>query len=162
MMQTFEETERRHWETMESEWEREKQRILNALGGSGQEGWDFPQETEVYTEMQTDIRCQCNVAEIDLHKCSSCQKRYFHLKKNFQSIQGQCLMSPFQVTCICHFIKGNKCINQQKASCTPDNCVHNYLSVQINIEHLWSDVNWRTEAYMIWLPNKSKVLSHFG
>ena len=32
---TFEETERRHWETMESEWEREKQKILNALVGSG-------------------------------------------------------------------------------------------------------------------------------
>ena len=45
--QTFEETERRHWETMESEWEREKQRILNALVGSGQEGWDFPQDAEV-------------------------------------------------------------------------------------------------------------------
>ena len=43
---TFEETERRHWETMESEWEREKQKILNALVGSGQDSLDFPQETE--------------------------------------------------------------------------------------------------------------------
>ena len=31
---------------MESEWEMEKQKILNALVGSGQDTLDFPQETE--------------------------------------------------------------------------------------------------------------------
>lgn len=43
---TFEETERRHWECLENEWEREKQKILNALVGSGQGMVDFPQESE--------------------------------------------------------------------------------------------------------------------
>ncbi|ELT94870.1 hypothetical protein CAPTEDRAFT_177509 [Capitella teleta] len=43
---TFEESERRHWDTMESEWEREKQKILNALVVSGQEPFDFSQESE--------------------------------------------------------------------------------------------------------------------
>ena len=47
ILQTFEETERRHWESMENEWEREKQKILNALVGSSQDGFDFPQEVEV-------------------------------------------------------------------------------------------------------------------
>lgn len=38
---TFSETESRHWECMENEWEREKQKILNALLGSGQDAIDF-------------------------------------------------------------------------------------------------------------------------
>ena len=45
--QTFAELERKHWEGMESEWEREKQRILNALVGTGGDALDFPQDTEV-------------------------------------------------------------------------------------------------------------------
>ena len=45
--QTFDETEKRHWECMENEWEREKQKILNALLGSGQDTIDFQPETEV-------------------------------------------------------------------------------------------------------------------
>ena len=45
--QTFEEIERRHWESMSNEWEREKQKILNALIGQGQDVLDFPQDTEV-------------------------------------------------------------------------------------------------------------------
>lgn len=43
----MEEMERRHWESMESEWEREKQKILNTLVGSSQDLLDFPQESEV-------------------------------------------------------------------------------------------------------------------
>ena len=45
--QTFDEIERRHWESMSNEWEREKQKILNALIGQGQDTLDFPQDTEV-------------------------------------------------------------------------------------------------------------------
>ncbi|XP_060553313.1 nuclear pore complex protein Nup93-like [Ruditapes philippinarum] len=45
---TFAETERRHWECMENEWEREKQKILNALLGSGQDTIDFQPETESF------------------------------------------------------------------------------------------------------------------
>ncbi|KAK2144899.1 hypothetical protein LSH36_721g01052 [Paralvinella palmiformis] len=43
---TLEEAEQRHWETMENEWEREKQKILNALVGSGQADFDFSVESE--------------------------------------------------------------------------------------------------------------------
>jgi hypothetical protein len=46
-LQTFEETERRHWECMENEWEREKQKILNSLRGLGQDTIDFQPESEV-------------------------------------------------------------------------------------------------------------------
>ena len=46
-MQTFEETERRHWANMENEWEQEKQKILTALVGTGQDMLDFPQESQV-------------------------------------------------------------------------------------------------------------------
>jgi len=45
---TFSEAEKRHWECMENEWEREKQRILNALLGSGQDTIDFQPETESF------------------------------------------------------------------------------------------------------------------
>ncbi|KAI0235619.1 Nuclear pore complex protein Nup93 [Lamellibrachia satsuma] len=43
---TFEETERRHWANMENEWEQEKQKILTALVGTGQDMLDFPQESQ--------------------------------------------------------------------------------------------------------------------
>ena len=46
-MQTFEEIERRHWECLENEWEREKQRILNSLVASGQNAISFVQDTDV-------------------------------------------------------------------------------------------------------------------
>jgi len=46
-VQTFAETEKRHWDCKENEWEREKQKILNALLGSGQDSVDFQPETEV-------------------------------------------------------------------------------------------------------------------
>ncbi|XP_064611037.1 nuclear pore complex protein Nup93-like [Liolophura sinensis] len=42
---TFEEAEKRHWECAENEWEREKQKILNALIGAGQE-LDLQPESE--------------------------------------------------------------------------------------------------------------------
>ncbi|VDI79073.1 Hypothetical predicted protein, partial [Mytilus galloprovincialis] len=43
---TFDEVERRHWECMENEWEREKQKILNSLRGLGQDTVDFQPESE--------------------------------------------------------------------------------------------------------------------
>jgi len=46
-VQTFEETERRHWADMESEWEQEKQKILTALVGTGQDMLDFPHDSQV-------------------------------------------------------------------------------------------------------------------
>ncbi|ESO86520.1 hypothetical protein LOTGIDRAFT_179365 [Lottia gigantea] len=45
---TFEEVERRQWESLENEWEREKQKILNTLLGSGQETLDFQPEAESF------------------------------------------------------------------------------------------------------------------
>ena len=47
MFQTFAEVERQHQETMMNEWEREKQKILNTLLGSGPDAFEFPAETEV-------------------------------------------------------------------------------------------------------------------
>ncbi|XP_041375379.1 nuclear pore complex protein Nup93-like isoform X2 [Gigantopelta aegis] len=44
---TFDEVERRQWECLENEWEREKQKILNTLG-SGLEGIEFQQETDTF------------------------------------------------------------------------------------------------------------------
>lgn len=45
---TFAEAEKRHWKSMEDEWEREKQKILNCLLGSGQDTIDFQPETESF------------------------------------------------------------------------------------------------------------------
>ncbi|XP_046568513.1 nuclear pore complex protein Nup93-like [Haliotis rubra] len=45
---TFEEAERRQWECMENEWEREKQKILNTLLSSSQDGLELQQETESF------------------------------------------------------------------------------------------------------------------
>ena len=58
LFQTFEEVERHHWESMSSEWEREKQKILNALVGPGQDLLDFPQDTEVWRYENTFINTQ--------------------------------------------------------------------------------------------------------
>ena len=44
--QTFADAERHHWDSMEKEWEKEKEKILNSLLGSNQE-MEFPTETEV-------------------------------------------------------------------------------------------------------------------
>lgn len=43
---TLETCEQRLWESMEEEWEREKQKILNALLGTGHQMLDYSQETE--------------------------------------------------------------------------------------------------------------------
>lgn len=52
-LQTFDEVERRHWECMENEWEREKQKILNSLRGLGQDTVDFQPESEVFTYLKS-------------------------------------------------------------------------------------------------------------
>ena len=46
--QTFAEAERHHFKSMEREWEKEKEKILNSLLGSTQE-LEFPTEAEVHT-----------------------------------------------------------------------------------------------------------------
>lgn len=44
-LQTADEVEKNHWECLESEWEREKQKLLNALV-SGQEALELPSQVE--------------------------------------------------------------------------------------------------------------------
>ncbi|KAH9515701.1 Nucleoporin nup93 [Bulinus truncatus] len=44
---TFEEVDTNNWDSMENEWEREKQKILNSLLGSGLETFEFQQDPEV-------------------------------------------------------------------------------------------------------------------
>ncbi|GFR90684.1 nuclear pore complex protein Nup93 [Elysia marginata] len=44
---TFEGVERRQWECMENEWERDKQKILNSLLGSGPDSFQFQQDFEM-------------------------------------------------------------------------------------------------------------------
>ncbi|RMX42686.1 hypothetical protein pdam_00011867 [Pocillopora damicornis] len=46
---TFNQAERHQWSCMESEWEKEKEKILNSLLGAGQETLDFSGEAEVFT-----------------------------------------------------------------------------------------------------------------
>ena len=54
--QTFEEAERHHWDSLECEWEREKQKILTALIDTAGENLDYTQE-QVNAEFQFyDIR----------------------------------------------------------------------------------------------------------
>ncbi len=44
--QTFEEAERHHWHSLEDEWDREKEKILNSLLGSSHE-LEVPAESKV-------------------------------------------------------------------------------------------------------------------
>ncbi|XP_055890475.1 nuclear pore complex protein Nup93-like isoform X2 [Biomphalaria glabrata] len=44
---TFEEVDKNNWESMENEWEKEKQKILNSLLGSGLESFEFQQDPEM-------------------------------------------------------------------------------------------------------------------
>lgn len=48
-LKTFDETARHHWDSMEKEWESEKQKILNALVDSAGETVDFIQDSDVRT-----------------------------------------------------------------------------------------------------------------
>lgn len=48
-VKTFDETARHHWDSMEKEWESEKQKILNALVDSAGETVDFIQDSDVCT-----------------------------------------------------------------------------------------------------------------
>ena len=47
IVQTFVEAERHHWKSMEREWDKEKEKILNSLLGTTQE-LEFPTEAEVH------------------------------------------------------------------------------------------------------------------
>ena len=68
-MQTFEETERRHWANMQNEWERDKQKILTALVGTGQDMLDFPQESQVMRPLDgaTSARKYCQRYDVQIH-----------------------------------------------------------------------------------------------
>jgi len=46
-MQTFDETSRRQWDSMEAEWECEKQKLLTGLVDSADESLGFLQESDV-------------------------------------------------------------------------------------------------------------------
>ena len=57
LFKTFEEIQQSHWESLRSEWEREKQKILNGLTALGQESLDLTQNTTVsISENNTNIR----------------------------------------------------------------------------------------------------------
>lgn len=47
---TFEESEKLFWESMEDEWEREKQKILNSLLGAGKQAMSFPMDSSRFEE----------------------------------------------------------------------------------------------------------------
>jgi len=64
---TFEEVERRHWECMEGEWEREKQKILNALLGSGgQESFQFQHDPQMLCSETEINRGRSNLDHIEM------------------------------------------------------------------------------------------------
>jgi hypothetical protein len=50
-VKTFDETARHHWDSMEKEWESEKQKILNALVDSAGETVDFIQDSDVCIQL---------------------------------------------------------------------------------------------------------------
>ena len=45
--QTFSEADQRQWQSMESNWEEEKEKILNSLLGSNQDTIELPTHSEV-------------------------------------------------------------------------------------------------------------------
>ncbi|XP_052062169.1 nuclear pore complex protein Nup93-like [Mytilus californianus] len=63
---TFDEVERRHWECMENEWEREKQKILNSLRGLGQDTVDFQPESESFLAEPVSIQGRSNLDNIEM------------------------------------------------------------------------------------------------
>lgn len=63
---TFEESERSHWECMENEWEREKQKILNTLRGLNQETTDFQPEAESFAVDPVSMHGRSNLNNIEM------------------------------------------------------------------------------------------------
>lgn len=47
---TFEESEKLFWDSLEDEWEREKQKILNSLLGAGKQAMSFPMDSSRFEE----------------------------------------------------------------------------------------------------------------
>lgn len=46
-LQTFAQADKKFWQSMLDDWEKEKQKILNSLLSAGKEALTFPVETEV-------------------------------------------------------------------------------------------------------------------
>ncbi|KAK3085381.1 hypothetical protein FSP39_002489 [Pinctada imbricata] len=63
---TFEEAEKRHWECMENEWEREKQKILNSLRGLGQDTLDFQPESESFVAEPVSMHGRSNLDNMEM------------------------------------------------------------------------------------------------
>ncbi|OWF34740.1 Nuclear pore complex protein Nup93 [Mizuhopecten yessoensis] len=89
---TFEETEKRHWECMESEWEREKQKILNSLRGLGQDTLDFQPESESFLADPVNMQGRSSLDNIE----AAYARQVFQY--NEQIVQGSvrpCLVDMF-------------------------------------------------------------------
>ena len=66
--QTFTEADKRQWLSMEGEWEKEKEKILNSLLGSGQDFLELPSQNEVHALMSCDFNLHVSC---DTYTCTS-------------------------------------------------------------------------------------------
>ncbi|XP_070536264.1 nuclear pore complex protein Nup93-like [Ptychodera flava] len=63
---TFERTEKHHWDSIQTEWEQEKQKILNALIGASTDVLDIPQETESILSDGVDMKGRSAMDNVEM------------------------------------------------------------------------------------------------
>ncbi|XP_058967670.1 nuclear pore complex protein Nup93 [Pocillopora verrucosa] len=79
---TFNQAERHQWSCMESEWEKEKEKILNSLLGAGQETLDFSGEAEVFTTSSLSLQGR---SALDATEQAYARQVYIHNEALIQS-----------------------------------------------------------------------------
>lgn len=79
---TFNQAEKHQWACMESEWEKEKEKILNSLLGAGQETLDFSGEAEVFTTSSLSLQGR---SALDATELAYARQVYIHNEALLQS-----------------------------------------------------------------------------
>uniref|UniRef100_A0A2C9L0J0 Nuclear pore protein n=1 Tax=Biomphalaria glabrata TaxID=6526 RepID=A0A2C9L0J0_BIOGL len=74
---TFEEVDKNNWESMENEWEKEKQKILNSLLGSGLESFEFQQDPEMII---SDSLLSQGRSSLDHIEMAYAREKYFNVE----------------------------------------------------------------------------------
>ena len=87
--QTFTEADKRQWLSMEGEWEKEKEKILNSLLGSGQDFLELPSQNEVHVLMSCDLNLHVSC---DAYTCTSWFVLHVHVPVCMSVIWYVCVL----------------------------------------------------------------------
>ncbi|KXJ26896.1 nuclear pore complex protein Nup93 [Exaiptasia diaphana] len=91
---TFSQSERHQWNCMESEWEKEKEKILNSLLGAGQETLGFPSEPEVFSTSSLSMQGR---SALDAMELAYARQVYIHNESVLQGRQHDIVLGFLEI-----------------------------------------------------------------